>query len=94
VQCLIFCEIYEELKNTIKAELYHVQKPGTYAIVHFLEHNIFGKFDRNYKLYGHRLKISQDEDSFLIRGWSKHTSRIKSHIAEGELSTSYCYDSS
>jgi len=47
------CEIYEELENPIKIELYHVQKPGTYAIVHFLEHNIFGKFDREYKLYGH-----------------------------------------
>ena len=56
VQCLIFCEIYEELYNPIKTELYHVQKPGTYAIVHFLEYNIFGKFDREFKLYGHHQK--------------------------------------
>jgi len=26
----------------------------------------------------------QDEDSFLIRAWSKHIARMKGHIAEGE----------
>jgi len=85
VQCLIFCEIFDILENSIKTELFHVKKPGTYAIVHFMEYNIFGKFDRKYKLYGHSQKIFfQDEDSFLIRGWSKHTSRMKGHIAVGE----------
>jgi len=85
VQCLIFCEIFDNLENSIKTELFHVKKPGTYAIVHFMEYNIFGKFDRKYKLYGHSQKKNfQDEDSFLIRGWSKHTSRMKGHIAVGE----------
>ena len=84
VQCLIFCEIFDNLENSIKTELFHVKKPGTYAIVHFMEYNIFGKFDRKYKLYGRLQKNSQDEDSFLIRGWSKHTARIKGHLSEGQ----------
>jgi len=32
VQCMIFCEIYRELKNPIKTELYHVKKPGNYIL--------------------------------------------------------------
>jgi len=39
-----------------------------YVIHHFLEYNISGKFDREYKLYGHHQNFLQDEDSFLIRG--------------------------
>ena len=27
----------------------------------------------------------QDEDCFLIRGWSKHTAKIKEFILEGEV---------
>jgi len=34
---LIFCEIYEEINNPNKTELYHVKEPRTYTIVHFLE---------------------------------------------------------
>ena len=86
VQCLIFCHIPQKLDKTIKTMLYNVDGPGTYAIVHFLEYNIFGKYDRRWKLYGHQQRnFYQDEDCFLIRGWSKHTDKIKDHILEGEV---------
>jgi len=29
-------------------------------------------------------KISHYEDSFLGRGWSRHTARMKGHLSEGE----------
>ncbi len=72
VQCLIFWYILENPVKTIKTMLHNVDEPSTYAIVHFLEYNIFGKFDWRWKLYGNQQKFFyQDEDCFLIKGWSK-----------------------
>ena len=85
VQTLIFCKISEEPATKIKTQLYVVDSPGTYAIVHFLPYDVFGVFKRSYTLYGSTQKsFHQHEDSFLIRGWSKHTSRIHQELEEDE----------
>jgi len=39
-------------------KLYDVDKPVTYAIVIFLEYNIFGKFEKEFKLYRHHQRFS------------------------------------
>jgi len=54
VQCLIFWHVLEKMVKSIKTILYNVDEPRTYAIVHFLEYNIFGKFDWQWKLYGNQ----------------------------------------
>jgi len=41
VQCLLFVDILEEPKKTIQTFLYIVWKAGQYALVHFMQYDIF-----------------------------------------------------
>ena len=77
VQCLLFVDIAEKPQETIRTYLYNVQKAGQYALVHFMQYDIFRDDVDNLQLYGTpQVNFFQDEDCFLVRGWSKHTDCI------------------
>ena len=67
VQCLLFVDILEKPKETIQTFLYNVRKTGQYALVHFMQYDIFRDNPDELELYGiPQVNFFQDEDSFLV----------------------------
>jgi len=50
---LLFVDILEKPKETIQTLLYKVKKAGQYALVHFMQYNIFYDNLEVLELYGH-----------------------------------------
>jgi len=70
-------DITEKPKETIRTYLYNVRKAGQYALVHFMQYDIFCDDLEDLQLYGTpQVNFFQDEDCFLVCGWSKHTDCI------------------
>ena len=90
-QCMLFFGLPEG-KVIIDSPIYMADQGGAHVLVHFIQYDIYNQPPVGLKLYGIAQKdFCQDEDSFLIRGWSKHTAVInKLMITPG---TNFVHDS-
>ena len=83
-QCMLFFDLPEG--SVIDSPIYTADQGGAHVLVHFIQYNIYDQPPVGLKLYGMTQRdFCQDEDSLLIRGWSKHTAVINELMVPGVI---------
>jgi len=86
MKCMLIACFFEIPEGKeIVLPIYKVEQPGSYALVHYIQYNLYDELPDDLKLYGvhQTMGFHQDKDISLICGWSKHTLAIDCELEDG-----------